>query len=67
MTQADLFAPPPEAPRCGNCVVRNAIDESAPFGGCSRLSRQVATDEPACDQWYGLAQLRAPIYGRKAA
>lgn len=67
--QTDLFAPPLASapPRvCGSCVVRNAINEAQLEGACSRTGQLQHRDAPACAQWFGLAQLRAPLYGKAA-
>ena len=68
MSQGDLFvAPPPVVPRtCGTCVTRNACNEEQELGDCSRTMRAMHRDEPACENWFGLEQLRRPLYGRKA-
>lgn len=58
-------APAPPAQRCGLCVTRNAI-EDAPEGCCSRMGTRKAQD-PACDQFFPLGQLRAALYGKKTS
>lgn len=66
-TQPDLFAPAPQpqARACGTCVVRNAWGEADPLGDCSRTNTPRAADAPACADWFGLRELRAPLYGRR--
>lgn len=61
---ADLFADPPELPHCGNCVVWNGLPSDA-MGGCSVHGMRKANDV-ACGRWFGLTQLRSPLYGRAA-
>lgn len=51
--------------KCGQCVVRNAFEDDE-VGDCSRTNGPRLKDEPACDQFFGLEQLRAPNYGKKA-
>lgn len=67
MTTLDLFAAlePPEDRRCGTCVVRNAIREADEFGGCSRTGALQHRDAKACADWFGLTELRQPLYGKK--
>lgn len=67
MSQSDLFEPPaPAAKTCGKCVTRNAGGETTPFGACSRTGMDMAADAPACRDFFGLEQLRAPNYGKRA-
>lgn len=63
MMQADLFTPP-EPPICRTCVVWSGIAPAE--GQCSIHGPRVA-DAPACDRWFSTEQLRAPLYGRRAA
>src|SRR5262245_45484712 len=48
---------------CGGCVTRNAANELVEFGECSRYGKR-HRDDPACDGWFDLAELRKPLYGR---
>lgn len=66
MTQADLFADVGAMVirLCGTCVTRNA-EETEEHGDCSRHGRRRKDDAP-CAEWFGLEQLRRPLYGRKA-
>ena len=63
--QIDLFraAAMPVARTCGTCVVRNAVNEEQEIGCCIRLGMRRRDDE-ACADWFGLEQLRRPLYGR---
>lgn len=51
---------------CGGCVSRNAIDEAQPVGSCAVANGPRHKDQAACSFWFGLTQLRAPLYGKKA-
>ena len=63
MTQPDLFAPPAPPKLCGTCVTRNAA-ESDEHGDCARMGRRHKDDAP-CEAWFGLEELRRPLYGRQ--
>lgn len=65
MTQLPLFDRPPAVKTCGNCVCRNARNEREETGYCAATDRERARDDPACERWFGLEQLRAPLYGRQ--
>ena len=65
MSQGDLFADVRKMIRaCGNCVTRNAL-EPEDYGDCARHGQR-HKDAAACDAWFGLEELRRPLYGRKA-
>ena len=63
--QPDLFAPPLPVPRCGNCVNRNAL-EHEDLGCCPYVGQRHKGD-PACVNWFGLDELRKPLYGRNVS
>lgn len=67
MTQGDLFdmleIPPfMGGRRCGECVHRNAR-VNAPTGYCTPVGWRAADDQ-ACDQWFGMTQLRLSLAKR---
>lgn len=61
MSQRDLFDPPPEKPRCGNCVTYNRV-VGQDFGHCSRKGIRRRAEKP-CEEWFGLDELNKPAYG----
>lgn len=65
--QLDMFAAPTATTirTCGNCVTRNAF-EHEDYGSCAVAGRR-HRDDPPCDSWFGLDELRRPLYGRRAA
>ena len=65
MTQLTLsLHPETETQRsCGTCVVRNAINEQEEHGDCAYSGRR-HRDDRACGNWFGLDELRKPLYGR---
>lgn len=65
MMQPDLFAVAPPL-TCGHCVHRNSQNETIESGGCPIHMTNRHRDDPGCDWWFGLSQLRAALYGRAA-
>ena len=50
--------------RCGTCVHRNAF-RSAEYGRCTPNPKHPRhRADPACDQWFGMEQLDAALYGK---
>ena len=66
MTAGPLFAALEPPRECSGCVHLNPSRDRPGEGACARAGWR-ALAAAVCDQWFGLEQLQAGLYGRGSA